>query len=205
MSAIGKQRRLVAGIAIAALRIDESRITPFLGFGQLGFAFQPVIEFAGEGKEHVPLLFKGFQRFRQRGKASASSPASALDGPPSFVASTNLTPFDSTAGVYYGVTMQPPYIPSGNGIGTPQTGVNPDAATTVPPQTNTTIGDLLSAANVSWTWYAAGMQYAIDHGVYNGAAGLDPRGNIVPNFQAHHNPFDYYANLRREPRLAPIT
>jgi acid phosphatase len=127
---------------------------------------------------------------------SASSPASALDGPPSFVASTNLTPFDSTAGVYYGVnTMQPPYIPSGNGIGTPQTGVNPDAATTVPPQTNTTIGDLLSAANVSWAWYAAGMQYAIDHGVYNGAAGLDPRGNIVPNFQAHHNPFNYYANF----------
>jgi hypothetical protein len=69
MSAIGKQRRLVTGIAIAALRIDESRIAPFLGLGQLGFAFQPVIEFAGEGKEHVPLLFKGFQRFRQRGKA----------------------------------------------------------------------------------------------------------------------------------------
>jgi phospholipase C len=64
----------------------------------------------------------------------------------------------------------------------------------VPPQTNTTIGDLLSAANVNWAWYAAGMQYAIDHGVYNGAAGLDPRGNLVPNFQAHHNPFNYYLN-----------
>jgi phospholipase C len=37
------------------------------------------------------------------------------------------------------------------------------------------------------------MQYAIDHGVYNGAAGLDPRGNNVPNFQAHHNPLNYYA------------
>ena len=126
---------------------------------------------------------------------AANSPASALTGPPVFAASTNLTPFDSAAGVYYGVnTMQPAYMPSGNGIGTPQTGVNMDAATTVPPQTNTTIGDLLSAKGVSWAWYAAGMQYAIDHGVYNGAAGLDPRGNIVPNFQAHHNPFNYYAN-----------
>ena len=126
---------------------------------------------------------------------TASSPASALNGAPLFVGSVNLTPFDSAAGVYYGVnTLQPAYIPSGNGVGTPQTSVNMDALTTVPPQTNTTIGDLLSAANVSWAWYAAGMQYAIDHGVYNGAAGLDPHGNLVPNFQAHHNPFNYYKN-----------
>jgi phospholipase C len=127
---------------------------------------------------------------------SASSPASALTGPAVFAGSFNLTPLDPVNNVYYGVnTLQPPYIPSGNGVGTPQTSVNMDSATTVPPQTNTTIGDLLSAKGVSWAWYAAGMQYAIDHGVYNGAAGFDPRGNIVPNFQAHHNPFNYYADM----------
>lgn len=132
---------------------------------------------------------------------AANSPASALNGPPVFAGSTNLTPLDTVNNVYYGInTMQPAYPPSGNGVGAdgqattfPQVSVNMDSATTVPPQTQTTIGDLLSAANVSWAWYAGGMQYAIDHGTYNGAAGRDPRGNLVPYFQPHHNPFNYFA------------
>lgn len=98
------------------------------------------------------------------------------------------------AGVYYGVnTMQPPYLPSGNAkVGAPN-GVDPDNATTVPPQTNTTIGDLLSGANVSWAWYAGAMQYAIDHAPFVSDQ-TDPRGNVKPNYQYHHNPFNYFAN-----------
>ena len=128
---------------------------------------------------------------------AANSPASSLNGAPVFVNSAVLTPLDQANNVYYGVnTMQPPYVPSGNANpGLPQTSVNLDSTTTVPPQTNTTIGDLLSAANVSWAWYAGAMQYAIDHGTGNGAAGLDPHLNNVPNFQTHHNPFNYYLNF----------
>jgi phospholipase C len=125
---------------------------------------------------------------------AASSPASALDGPPKYVASTNLTPLDPAAGVYYTVnTMQPPYPPSGNAVDIPQTRVDVDKPSTTPPSTLTTIGDLLSAAHVSWAWYAGGMGAAIEKGTYNGAVGLDAHGNLVPNFQAHHNPFNYYA------------
>jgi phospholipase C len=123
-----------------------------------------------------------------------NSPASALAGPPAFVASAPLTPLDPVAGVHYSVnTMQPPYPPSGNGVGTPQTGVNMDAPTTAPPSTQTTIGDLLTAAHVSWAWYAGGLAEAIAHGPYKGASGPDAHGNAAANFQAHHNPFNYYA------------
>ena len=126
---------------------------------------------------------------------AANSPPSALNGPPVFAGDNAITPLDPVNNVYYVVnTSQPPYAPSGNAdAGLPQTTVNPDAASTVPPQTNTTIGDLLSTAGVSWAWYAGAMQYTIDNGAT--AGGTDPRGNVVPNFQYHHNPFNYYANF----------
>src|SRR2546423_6515137 len=79
----------------------------------------------------------------------------------------------------------------------------------LPPQTGTTIGDELSAAGVSWAWYAGGWSNA-DGGV--GAPGwtngfvpgvcADPDSSpnpvwpYCPNkvFQYHHQPFNYYAN-----------
>ena len=51
----------------------------------------------------------------------------------------------------------------------------------VPPQTATTIGDELSASNVSWKWYSGGWNNAI-------------AGNPDPLFQFHHQPFAYYKN-----------
>ena len=78
---------------------------------------------------------------------------------PKFVADGNLTPD------FYAVnTMQPPYQPSGN---KPAAGRRPalcrsDAATTLPPQTEPTIGDLLSAKGVSWAWYGGAWQAALD-------------------------------------------
>jgi len=136
---------------------------------------------------------------------NASSPASALDGPPSFKTG-NIAPKD-----YFGAgdgyravnTMQPAYQPSGN---FPATGAvdlryaNPAAATTLPPQTQTNIGDLLSAENVDWAWYATAWNDAIvdgeqpsgstHHVIYTPSV---PRGN--PDFQAHHHPFNYYAEF----------
>jgi acid phosphatase len=113
-------------------------------------------------------------------KLAANSPQSALDGPPKFQANGNLTPD------FFAInTMQPPYQPSAN---RPAPGGDPafaDASnpTTLPPQTQETIGDLLSANKVSWAYYAAAWQ-----------AALDGRNAVpVPNFQYHHQPFNYFA------------
>jgi acid phosphatase len=115
-------------------------------------------------------------------KASANSPKSAMDGIPKFAADGNLTPD------FFAVnTMQPPYQPSGN---EPVKGGDPAFAdpakpTTLPPQIEPTIGDLLSLKHVSWAWYSGAWQDVLDHG----------NKTPVPNFQYHHQPFNYYANF----------
>ncbi|HEY3254168.1 MAG TPA: alkaline phosphatase family protein, partial [Polyangiaceae bacterium] len=88
---------------------------------------------------------------------AAGSPASALDGAAT-LKTGNVAPLD-----YFGAgdgyravnTMQAPYQPSGN----PPVAnaidlryANAAAASTVPPQTQVTIGELLSAKGVSWAW-----------------------------------------------------
>jgi acid phosphatase len=112
---------------------------------------------------------------------AANSPASTMEGVPKFVRDGNLTPD------FYAVnTMQPPYQPSSNKPakeGDPAF-ADPNAPTTLPPQTEQNIGDLLSAKGVSWAWYAGAWQDALDGG----------RGSPVPNFQFHHQPFNYFAN-----------
>ena len=121
---------------------------------------------------------------------SAASPASAMDGPPTYVNSGNIVPKNYFGdGAFRAVnTMQPPYQPSGNApvAGGDPSLANPGAATTLPPLTAKTIGELLTAKGVGWAWYAgAWTQAAGDRSViYN---------NTVPNFQAHHHPFNYYA------------
>jgi acid phosphatase len=115
-------------------------------------------------------------------KPAADMPKSAIEGPPKFVNDGNLTPD------FYAVnTMQPPYQPSANG---PARGGNPAYAdpakpTTLPPQTEQTIGDLLSAKGASWAWYAGAWQAALD----------GKNADRVPNFQYHHQPFNYFADL----------
>lgn len=105
-------------------------------------------------------------------------------------------------------TTQPPYQPSGvppadaasldhaNTKGTPSMGEP------LPPQKVTTIGDTLSAKGVSWAWYAGAWDAAVADGrrpasdkrsvIYTG-------GPTSPNFQPHHQPFNYHA------RFAPGT
>ncbi len=113
---------------------------------------------------------------------AANSPKSAIDGIPKFVRDSNLTPD------FYAVnTMQPPYQPSANKPapdGDPAF-ADPAARTTLPPQTEPTIGDLLSAKGVSWAWYAGAWQ-----------ATLDGKNAVpVPNFQYHHQAFNYFADM----------
>ncbi|CAB3703323.1 acid phosphatase [Paraburkholderia rhynchosiae] len=114
-------------------------------------------------------------------KLAAESPASALDGPPKFV---NDGAF--TADGYAVNTMAPPYQPSSV---RPAEGGNPafaDASNprVLPPQNYATIGDRLTDKGVDWAWYSGAWQYALEH----------QDTGAVPDFQYHHQPFNYFAN-----------
>jgi len=110
---------------------------------------------------------------------AADSPASALDGKPKYVNSGAITPDG-----YAVNTMAPPYQPTWV---RPAPGGDPDHAdpldpSVLPPQTYDTIGDLLSRRGVDWAWYGGAFQ-----------AALDKRGEgTKPNFQAHHQPLNYF-------------
>ena len=60
-------------------------------------------------------------------------------------------------------------------------GAKTSSNTIVTPQTQTTLGDELSAANVTWAWYSGGLTNAL-------------AGTPDPTFQAHHQPYLYFAN-----------
>lgn len=115
-------------------------------------------------------------------KLAPDSPKSALEGIPKFVKDGNITPD------FYAVnTMQPPYQPSAvkPAAGGDPAYADPDAPGTLPPQTDTTIGDLLSQKGVTWAWYAGAWGAALERAV------VDP----APNFQFHHQPFNYFAAM----------
>jgi len=138
-------------------------------------------------------------------KTAAKSPQSALDGRPVFALSGNITPANYFGdGKFYAVnTMQPAFQPSGNppavGDGS-ELYADPANATTLPPQSAATIGDRLDAKHVSWVWYAGAWNAALADGrqppdkvrraIY---APETPAGS--PDFQPHHQPFNYYAKF----------
>ncbi len=108
--------------------------------------------------------------------------SSAMQGPPNFVNNGAITPND-----FYAInTMQPPYQPSA--VKPAQNGGDPHLAdpnneSTLPPQKNITIGDLLTLKGVDWAWYAGAWQVALD----------GKNASPVPTFQYHHQPFNYFA------------
>ncbi|MEO8859379.1 MAG: acid phosphatase, partial [Burkholderiaceae bacterium] len=122
---------------------------------------------------------------------AANATASALAGAPRYLRDGALTPKDA-AGMYYSVnTMQSLYQPSGNApvANGDQRFSDATKPTTLPPQTLATIGDRLDARKVSWAWYS---------GAWNSANSGTPAARSViysgkVNFQAHHQPFNYYA------------
>jgi phospholipase C len=113
---------------------------------------------------------------------ATNSPKSALEGAPKFVNNGQISPD------FYAVnTMQPPYQPSNNPPakeGDPLY-ADPSVASTLVPQHDVTIGDLLSLKGVSWAWYAGAWKDALDGG----------RGKPVPNFQFHHQSFNYFVQF----------
>nr|WP_296945288.1 acid phosphatase [uncultured Massilia sp.] len=107
------------------------------------------------------------------------SPKSALEGKPKFVNNGAITPDG-----YAVNTMAPPYQPSWvrPAPGGDAQLADPQDPSTLPPQTYDTIGDLLSRKGVDWAWYGGAWQ-----------AALDGRGEGArPNFQFHHQPFNYF-------------
>ena len=138
-------------------------------------------------------------------KIANGSPASALDGPPKFVKSGNITPANYFGdGKFYAVnTMQPAYQPSGNAPARADAAgkyADPNNATTMPPQSGATIGDRLTAKNITWAWYSGAWNAAIADGTQPSVktrrviyAPQTPGGN--PDFQPHHQPFNYYTRF----------
>jgi len=126
-----------------------------------------------------------------------ASPGSVLEGPVA-VGPSRVTPDGFLVN-----TTQPPYQPSGYppAQGGDRNYADP-ARHPAPPQTAKTIGDTLSAKGVSWAWYAGAWDLALADGRSDPAhkrAVIYNRSSGSPDFQPHHQPFNYYA------RFAPGT
>ena len=127
----------------------------------------------------------------------ATSPASAIDGAPTFQLSGNIAPKNYFGdGTFRAVnTMQPPYQPSGNAPAATDTTklfADPARPTTLPPQTQPTIGDQLYAKGVAWKWYGGAFTSTLDHATGDRAFPSTTVPGSAPNYQFHHQPFNYY-------------
>jgi len=126
-------------------------------------------------------------------KRRPESPKSVLDGP------VQLFDGPISPDGYAVNTGQPAFQPSGIA---PAPGGNLDLADPaklpIPPQKAKTVGDTLSARGISWAWYSGGWNAALADGrrppdakrmvIYHREAGS-------PNFQAHHQPFNFFARF----------
>ncbi|WP_455911996.1 acid phosphatase [Pseudomonas putida] len=116
------------------------------------------------------------------------SPASAMTGPPQFGPSA-LTPDG------YGVnTLAPPYWPTWIRDPDNPDYSKPDLPNVLVPQTHEHIGDKLSKKNIDWAWYAGAWQATLDQ--FKDSGGI-PK---IPNFQYHHQPFNYFKQQGPENR-----
>ena len=138
--------------------------------------------------------------FTNRLSIATGSPASAMDGPPQFVLSGNITPKNYFGdGTFRAVnTMQPPYQPSGNAPAATDTTklfADPTRPTTLPPQTQQTIGDLLTAKGVNWAWYSGAWNSTLSTATGDRNFPPSATAGSAPNFQFHHHPFNYFQNF----------
>jgi acid phosphatase len=127
------------------------------------------------------------------------SPRSAMENIPKFGPST-LTPVETLADgtvLSYAVnTMLPPYLPTPAGLKMDASGTTvdftvPTNASALPPQRHEHIGDKLDKKGIEWAWYAGAFQQTLDQHGANVSNGTP----VIPNFQYHHQPFNYFANL----------
>jgi phospholipase C len=129
----------------------------------------------------------------------ALTQAANPDGSCKVPAGAPTPPAGTVCGDYAVNTIQPTYQPFAPGTA---------AARQLPPLTNKTIGDALSAKGIDWAWYSGGWDNAAGNvggaGWTNGTTPgtcTDPQHiatSVYPNcpdklFQFHHQPFNYYA------------
>ena len=154
-------------------------------------------------KPSIALLEQdGAGHYLPRLKQAKDAKRSALDEPPRFALSGNITPANYFGdGQFYAVnTMQPAYQPSGNKPAAADADTlyaDPNNPTTLPPQNQATIGDALDAKGVHWTWYAGAWNQALADGrrppqQVRTAIYTPPTAGGNPDFQPHHQPFNYY-------------
>ncbi|RYE04383.1 MAG: acid phosphatase [Sphingomonadales bacterium] len=116
-------------------------------------------------------------------KQKPGSPASAMDGPVQFV------PNSITPDFWAVNTMMPPYAPTYD-LDPERPGFsNWSSGHTLVPQSHKTIGDMLSERGVDWAWYAGGW------GAAQAGHGTDGSFPTQPNFQPHHQPFNYFTQF----------
>lgn len=113
-------------------------------------------------------------------KRKPGSPQSAMDGPPQFV------PNSLTPDFWVVNTLMPPYAPTYELDPARPGYANWQSAHTLIPQSHKTIGDMLSAKGVDWAWYGGGWGAALDGRLTDGDF------PTRPNFQPHHQPFNYF-------------
>ena len=145
------------------------------------------------GHPSIAVLDQGYELAR-----GSNSPASALDGAPTYVLSGNIAPKN-----YFGDntfravnTMQPPYQPSGNAPASSDATklyADPTKPTTLPPQTQRTIGSELDDHHVTWAWYSGAWTSTTAIATGNRMFPSTTVPGSAPNFQFHHQPFNYYA------------
>jgi phospholipase C len=75
--------------------------------------------------------------------------------------------------------------------------------------TGTNVGDLLNAANVSWGWFQGGFRPTTPATPTTPAVCGSSHDNVggasVPDYSAHHEPFEYYASTSNPHHLAPAS
>jgi phospholipase C len=135
--------------------------------------------------ENAPMTIRAELDAAGNLKLAPESQKSALDGPPIWNNDGSFTPDGHAVN-----TVQPPYQPSAI---PPRLGGDPrfadPAKHPLPPQTQPTIGDLLSEKGITWAWYAQGWDVALaDRGVIYNVGG-------VVDFQPHHQPYNYFAKI----------
>lgn len=132
-------------------------------------------------------LLEGDDPTGYRLKTTAKSPASAMQGKPKFASHSTISP-----DFWVVNTMGPPYAPAFTYDPKQPEYAQKDSPYTLPPQSHATIGDELTKKNVDWAWYAGGWQLAIEGRGEDGDSDLFPES---PNFQPHHQPFNYYKSF----------
>jgi acid phosphatase len=131
---------------------------------------------------------------------AVASPASSIDGPPSFMLSGNVVPKGYFGDATFRAvnTMQPAYQPSANAPAVDDaTHLYADRtkATTLPPQANPTIGDRLDDKGVTWAWYSGAWTSTTQLATTTRAFPPTTTPGSAPNFQFHHQPFNYYSRF----------